>query len=203
MHHAVVLLETKSFTAAVYNFLHYNNWHTFCWIFWLTLHSQLVGNKINCAWHLVWNVMFHQQAYIEVFTGTYSVTVCVTYNCQAVPICFLTLTCLLQTRQYKDVPLYLRYSVLTTAFCLHYIYLVWDINVCWQSVFLKHILVSGYKCNNKRILMYCFSLQFVSNIDLFNGKYALQIPILEENSALPQALISITFVIAVVGIALL
>jgi hypothetical protein len=51
--------------------------------------------------------------------------------------------------------------------------------------------------------MYCFSLQFVSNIDLFNGKYALQIPILEENSALPQALISITFVIAVVGIALL
>lgn len=62
------------------------------------------------------------------------------YNCQAAPLCFLSLTCLLLTRQYKGDPLYINmsHSVLDTAFCLHSIYLVWDINLCWQCVFLKH-----------------------------------------------------------------
>lgn len=41
-----------------------------------------------------------------------------------------------------------------------------------------------------------FSLKFVSIIELFVGKYALQIHILGENSALTQALTHVTFVVA-------
>lgn len=63
--------------------------------------------------------------------------------------------------------------------------------VCVSETFL----VSGYKCNNKRLLKCCFSLQFLSNLEPFDGKYALQIRVLGENSALPQALTSVTFVI--------
>lgn len=63
--------------------------------------------------------------------------------------------------------------------------------VCVSETFL----MSGYRCNGKRILKCCFSLQFLSNIELFDSKFALQIRVLGENSALPQALTSVTFVV--------
>jgi hypothetical protein len=68
----------------------------------LFIHNLLV---IRLIVHDVWYGML---CFNNRFTGIFSVTLYVIYNCQAAPFCFLSLTCLLQTRQYKGVPLYIQ-----------------------------------------------------------------------------------------------
>lgn len=91
---------------------------------------------------------------------------------------------------------YTSYTLLTTAFCLCFIYLIWYISLCWQSMFLKHSWCQVINVTVKWYWNAVFLWSFVSIIELFVGKYALQIRILGENSALTQALTSVIFVIA-------
>jgi hypothetical protein len=96
-----VLLESESFTNAVYIF--YTTIITYCFAGSFNL---LFINNLLLIRLIVHGIMSGMLYFNNCFTGIF-VTSYLIYNCQAAPFCFLSLICLLQTRQYKDVPLYI------------------------------------------------------------------------------------------------